>query len=267
MKKIASFNEFVNEDNGLLGHIAPLLGSIEIEGKKKSEEIRNQDTGSEVGQGDLLPPDFNPVPGNDDFTLYMQHQQGVAGAKGLIEASLGTGKLTSDTIKTKNGKKYANLISNVPNDKPQIKNSIIKALDSGDQKTASVLFLNTWKEKWNRAYKDAKTEIEKPQNSTAKSAIKKYSSVYGVPFDFAITVAKLESGFKPNVGNNTYKGLFALSQNGFNKYVPGGNIFNPDDNAKAGIQSLRDNIKEFKKQLGDKTLASLNIAQWAKNIA
>ena len=77
----------------------------------------------------------------------------------------------------------------------------------------------------------------------------------------------MESGFKPNVGNNTYKGLFALSQNGFNKYVPGGNIFNPDDNAKAGIQSLRDNIKEFKKQLGDKTLASLNIAQWAKNIA
>lgn len=275
MKKIASFNEFINEANGgFLSLIAPLFGQLELEARAKEEAAKRANSGetvssdqSSVDQGALLPANFNPAPGNDDFTLYMQHQQGVAGAKGLIEASLGTGNLAPDTIKTKGGVKYANLIQNVPSDKPQVKNAIIKALDSGDQKTAAALFLNMWKEKWNTRGAEAKIDINKPQNASVKQTIQKYSSEYGVPFDFAATVAKIESGFNPKAGNNTYKGLYALSQSGFNKYVPGGSIFNADDNAKAGIQILRDNIKAFKKSLKPETLASLNIAPWAKNLA
>lgn len=272
MKKIVSFNEFINEaDNGLLGALAPLWGQLELDARKKAEGLKKGESGEatdgSVEQGSLLPSTFNPAPGNDDFTLYMQHQQGVAGAKGLIEASLGTGKLAPDTIKTKGGVKYANLIKNVPSDKPQIKTAITKALDAGDQKTAAALFLNMWKEKWNSKSSEAKTDINKPQNATVKQTIEKYSSKYGVPFDFAATVAKIESGFNPKAGNNTYKGLYALSQPGFNKYIPGGNIFDADANANAGIQILRDNIKAFKKSLAPQTLASLNIASWAKNLA
>ena len=62
-------------------------------------------------------------------------------------------------------------------------------------------------------------------------------------------------------------GLYALSQSGFNKYVSRGDIYNADDNANAGIQTLRNNIKEFKRHLGPTTLASLNLASWAKNLA
>ena len=47
----------------------------------------------------------------------------------------------------------------------------------------------------------------------------------------------------------------------------GGDIYNADDNANAGIQTLRNNIKEFKRHLGPTTLASLNLASWAKNLA
>jgi len=272
MKKIASFEEFINEGtDSFLSAIAPMLGNMEIEAQKKAEELKKQNAGetsaSDASQGVFLPADFNPVPGNDDFTLYMQHQQGIAGAKGLIEASLGTGKLAPDTIKTKNGVKYANLVMNIPSDKPQVKTSIIKALDAGDQKTAAALFLNMWKEKWKKQGDQAKMDINKPQNSAVKQTIQKYSSKFGVPFDFATTVAKIESGFNPKAGNNKYKGLYALSQSGFNKYVPGGNIFSAEDNASAGIQTLKDNIKEFKKTLGPRTLASLNIAPWAKNLA
>jgi len=272
MKKIVSFNQFINEaTGGFLSAIAPILGNMEIEAGKKAEELKKQNVDKPASSGSLqgafLPADFNPILGNDDFTLYMQHQQGIAGAKGLIEASLGKGRLAPDTIKTKNGVKYANLVGNIPSDKPQVKSSIISALNSGDQKTASVLFLNMWKEKWKKQGDQAKIEINKPNNSAVKQAIKKYSSRYGVPFDFASTVAKIESGFNPKAGNNKYKGLYALSQQGFNKYVSGGNILSADDNARAGMQTLRDNIKQFKKSLGPTTLASLDIAPWAKNLA
>jgi soluble lytic murein transglycosylase-like protein len=283
MKKIRSFGEFVNEAGGFLSAVAPLIGDLEIQAQKRADELKadraRQEAASSasdsyansyssgVEQGSMLPATFNPAPGNDDFTLYMQHQQGIAGAKGLIEASLGTGKLASDTIKTKSGTKYANLIKNVPSDRPQVKTDIIKALDAGDQKTAAALFLNTWKEKWKTKGDEAKVNINKPQNAVAKEAINKYSSKWGVPFDFAITVANIESGFNPKVGNNSYKGLYALSSAGFNKYVSGGDIYNADDNANAGIQTLRNNIKEFKRYLGPTTLASLNLAPWAKNLA
>jgi hypothetical protein len=283
MKKIISFEEFINEAGGFLSAVAPLIGDMELQAQKRADELKADrarqeaasaaadasanaySTGTE--QGSMLPDNYSAVPGNDDFTLYMQHQLGIAGAKGLIEDSLGTGKLAPDTIKTKAGTKYANLIKNVPSDKPQIKTDIIKALDSGDQKTAATLFLNMWKDKWKSKSEEAKVNVNKPQNSMAKEAIKKYSSKWGVPFDFAIAVANIESGFNPKVGNNSYKGLYALSQSGFNKYVAGGNIYNADDNANAGIQSLRNNIKEFKRYIGPTTLASLNLAPWAKNLA
>ena len=226
MKKIRSFEDFINEAGGFLSSLAPLIGDIEIQAQKRADQLKadraRQEANSAASnasanayssgteQGSMLPDNYSAVPGNDDFTLYMQHQQGIAGAKGLIEASLGTGKLAPDTIKA---------------------------------------------------------NINKPQNAVAKEAIKKYSSKWGVPFDFAIAVANIESGFNPKVGNNSYKGLYALSQSGFNKYVSRGDIYNADDNANAGIQTLRNNIKEFKRHLGPTTLASLNLASWAKNLA
>jgi hypothetical protein len=105
---IVSFNQFINEaTGGFLSAIAPILGNMEIEAGKKAEELKKQNVDKPASSGSLqgafLPADFNPILGNDDFTLYMQHQQGIAGAKGLIEASLGKGRLAPDTIKTKNG--------------------------------------------------------------------------------------------------------------------------------------------------------------------
>lgn len=201
--------------------------------------------------------------GNDDFVLYMQHQQGVAGATGLVRASMGIGKLASDTIKTKAGVKYANLIMNVPSDRPNVKQAIIRALDSGDQKSAALAFMAMWKEKWASKYKQAQSLINNPNNSEVKKAITKYCAKYVVPFDFAVTVATIESGLNPKSGNKRYKGLFALSQEEFNKYTPGGNIFNIDNNTSAGIQCLKRNIKEFIKYMGP-TAANINVSQWAK---
>jgi CMP-2-keto-3-deoxyoctulosonic acid synthetase len=196
----------------------------------------------------------------------MQHQQGIAGAKGLIQAMQGSGTLHPDTVKTKSGTKYANLVMNVPSDRPQIKTQLIQALDNGDQKTAASLFLNMWKEKWASKGAQAQKDINQPKNAKVKEAIAKYCQKYGVPYEFAVTVAYIESGFNPASGNNRYKGVYALSQEEFNKYVPGGNILNAEDNVNAGVQCLKNNIKAFTKYLGP-VLASLKIGDWAKNLA
>ena len=274
MKRIKGFSEFLNEAD-LIGLARSL--TKDLFNAKSKDELQALGKPSEgkpvttIGAGsqsntNYTAPAISAVPGNDDFTLYMQHQQGIAGAKGLIQASQGTGGLHPETIKTKSGTKYANLVMNVPSDRSQVKSQMIQALDAGDQKTAAGLFLSMWKEKWNSKYKQAQTAIKEPKNAKVKEAIAKYSQMYGVPFDFAATVAYIESGFNPSSGNNRYKGLYALSQEGFTKYVKGGNILDIDDNANAGIQTLRQNIVEFKKYLGP-TLASLKLGQWANNLA
>jgi hypothetical protein len=202
--------------------------------------------------------------GSDDFMLYMQHQQGVAGATGIIRASLGTGKMHPATLATRKVGRYGYLVGNVPSDRPNIKRDIIRALDAGDQKTGAKLFLEMWREKWHSLGQKALSEINsKPQ---IKAIIAKYCKQYGVPFDFATKVAYIESRFNPNVGNKTYKGLFALSADGFKKYSPGGNIFNPEHNAKAGIATLKENIRTFIKTMGS-TVASVDISPWAKGLA
>lgn len=294
MKSIKSFSDFINEETFSADFLSLAKElTADLFKAKSKEELQSlgkigitPDTqpvtigaptsaaGSGIGtpSAGYSPVPVSAVPGNDDFMLYMQHQQGVAGAKGLIQASQGTGSMHPETVKTKYIKrlgknvKYANLVLNVPSDRPEILAGIIKSLDNGDQKTAARLFLSMWKEKWNSKGESAKKEILKPQNAKVKDAIARYSAEMNVPFDFAITVALIESGFNPNAGNAYYKGLFALSPKGFSKYSPGGNIHDIEDNAKAGIMTLRDNIKEFKSYLGP-TVATLNFGDWVDQIS
>lgn len=273
MEKIKSFNEYINENN--LGLIAVAMGQAELEARAKEEKARAEKAGAEATNASIdstvsgySAKKFNPVAGNDDFAIYLQHQQGPAGAAGLVKALNGTGDLASDTVKTKGGVKYANIVKNVPSDKPQIKADIIKALDRGDEKTASALFLNTWKEKWFAKQKQAMIEIEKPANAAVKEAIQKYSIKYAVPFDFAVTVAMIESGLNPNAGNSTYKGLYAIQPNsnyGGKTIAVGKDWANADRNAEAGIKLLASQVKGFKKLLGG-DWASLNVGDWTNQV-
>lgn len=206
-----------------------------------------------------------------DFVLYLQHQQGVAGANGLIGASLGNGKLHKDTIKTKKGVKYANLVGNVPSDRPEDKKNIIRYLDAGDQKSAAATFINMWKDKWKRKYQQAKTEIDKPQHAKIKEAIYKYCKKYNVPFDFAVTCALIESGLNPNSGNSTYKGVFAMNPKlkypGVDATPLGNRWSDPDTNANAGIQLIRNSIIELKNKMEPANWAAINVSDWANNLA
>ena len=275
MDKIKSFEEFaLNEEGSALKFLGGILnGSIDIFSKPGEQDVDGDEgvSGDVDSASSTYTPTgtYNQVAGNDDFTLYMQHQQGVAGAAGLVKALNGTGKMHPETVKTKGGVKYANLVQNIPSDRPQVKKDVIAALDKGDQKTAAALFLNTWKEKWFSFQKLARTAINAPKNATVKDAITKASTKHKVPFDFAITVANIESGLNPKAGNSTYKGLFAMqpSSNYGRVVTPMGNKWSdPYVNAENGVKLLKASITQFKRSLGT-DWASLNVGSWANNLA
>ena len=296
--RVKSYYEFINEQQGIL---VSALANAErqaqaVEDREKEEQLAAASTNAQINAGvnstpvtssttvsnsnpstpsgsaidpNYKPTVFNAVQGNDDFALYMQHQQGPAGAKGIIQALNGTGHMHPETVKTKSGVKYANLVGNIPSDRPQVRVDLIKALDNGDQKTAAGLFLSTWKEKWFSKQKQALAAINLPKNASVKDAITRSSAKYKVPFDFAITVAMIESGLNPLSGNSKYKGLYAMvpSSNYGGVVTPmGENWKDPYVNAEAGIALLADNIKAFKKSLG-KDLATLNLGGWTQGLA
>lgn len=283
MERIKSFEEFViNEAGSALGLLGNILkGNINIFGDDANDDGPADTPSSGAGTsgsgvetigtvGSYTPTTpYKQIAGNDDFVLYMQHQQGVAGASGIVKALTGTGKMNTETIKTKSGTKYANLVKNIPSDRPQVKKDVIAALDKGDQRTAAALFLNMWKEKWFTKQAQARTDINSPKNSVVKDAIAKASAKYKVPFDFAITVANIESGLNPNAGNATYKGLFAMLPNSNYGGVttPMGNKWNdPYVNAENGVKLLKSSITQLKKSLGN-SWASLKVGNWANNLA
>jgi len=273
MERLKTFEQFtLNEDQkGLAPFLAAVFnGQLDIFGDEEGSSDTEGTDSDSSGDGAYTPTsNYNAVPGNDDFTLYIQHQQGVAGAAGIIRALNGTGKMAPDTIKTKNGLKYSNLIGNVPSDKPQVRTDIIAALDKGDQRTAAALFLNTWKEKWFSKQAQAKTAINEPKNKVVKDAITKASAKHGVPFDFAITIANIESGFNPKAGNASYKGLFAMQPNStYGGIVTpmGSKWSDPYTNSENGIKLLKDSIGQLKKNLG-RDWASLKVGSWANNLA
>lgn len=282
MERIKSFEEFViNEEGSALGLLGNILkGNINIFGNDDddgpadtpSSGVDTSGSGVEtIGTAGSYTPatPYKQIAGNDDFVLYMQHQQGVAGAAGIVKAFSGTGKMHPETVKTKSGVKYANLVKNIPSDRPQVKKDVIAALDKGDQRTAAALFLNMWKEKWFSKQAEAKTAINSPKNSVVKDAITKASDKYKVPFDFATTVANIESGLNPNAGNATYKGLFAMLPNSNYGGVttPMGNKWNdPYVNAENGVKLLKNSITQLKKSLGS-DWASLKVGSWANSLA
>ncbi len=106
MERLKTFEQFtLNEDQkGLAPFLAAVFnGQLDIFGDEEGSSDTEGTDSDSSGDGTYTPTsNYNAVPGNDDFTLYIQHQQGVAGAAGIIRALNGTGKMAPDTIKTTN---------------------------------------------------------------------------------------------------------------------------------------------------------------------
>jgi hypothetical protein len=99
MERIKSFEEFViNEAGSSLGLLGDIL-NISGDDNGPSDTTRSggdmSRSGGDMprsgkdtsGSADSYTPttSYKQTPGNDDFVLYMQHQQGVAGAAGIVK--------------------------------------------------------------------------------------------------------------------------------------------------------------------------------------
>jgi len=262
MKNLNNYREFINEnDEGFLSGLASYFRTF-------FSSIFGDDSDDSAKSINDLDIDEINVKGNDDFVLYLIHQQGLAGITGIIKQMRKTGNFHPSTIKTKNGVKYSNLVSNMPSDKPEAKKKLISLLDAKKYSKAAALFLMVWKEKWNTLYKQAQIEINKPQNKEVKKAILKNASEFGIPKDFAFTVSYIESRFNPKSGNSTYKGLFALDPNsnydGVLNYSLGNKWSNPYYNSKAGLKLMKSSINRFKSSIGNE-LSQLKFSNWIKS--
>jgi hypothetical protein len=183
--------------------------------------------------------------GGDEYLIFVQHNQGVAGASSLVNAKFGKGQIHSFT-------RSKGMVNNIPSDMPDYRKQILEALSSGNDQRAASLFLEMWKIKYAAKKQQGMKLINTPEYSNIKTILEKVSGETGVPFDTLVAIATIESGMNPNVGNSTYKGLFALNASTAVKYNPAinqANVHDPVINADAAGKMLASGKNELAKNL------------------
>ena len=79
--------------------------------------------------------------------------------------------------------------------------------------------------------------------------IRQAASLYGLDLAMMMSIAKVESNFKPSARTGSYKGLFQLSDYEFEKYGDG-SIWDARDNARAAAHMFLVQAEKFKWALG-----------------
>jgi hypothetical protein len=79
--------------------------------------------------------------------------------------------------------------------------------------------------------------------------IRQAASLYGVDLAMMMSIAKVESNFNPRARTGSYKGLFQLSDDEFQKYGDG-SIWDARDNARAAAHMFLVQAEMFKRALG-----------------
>jgi hypothetical protein len=172
--------------------------------------------------------------GGDEYLIFVQHNQGVAGATSLVNTKYGKGKIHPFT-------RDKGMMNNIPSDMKEWRSQIQEALNSDNEQRAASLFLEMWKIKYASKKQTGMNLINKPQYSEVKSILERVSKESGIPFEVLVAIGTIESGLNPKSGNNTYKGLFALNPSTAVKYNPSinqGNVHDPIINADAAGKML-----------------------------
>ena len=79
--------------------------------------------------------------------------------------------------------------------------------------------------------------------------IRQAASLYGLDSLMMMSIAKVESNFKPGATTGSYKGLFQLSDDEFERYGDG-SIWDARDNARAAAHIFLVKAEKFKQALG-----------------
>jgi hypothetical protein len=81
------------------------------------------------------------------------------------------------------------------------------------------------------------------------SILDSIAAEFGIDAKAFRAVAQIESSLKPSARTGSYHGVFQLSKSEFKKHG-GGNIYNAEDNARAGASKWKADAQYFKKTVG-----------------
>ena len=230
---------------------AALINSLRRRRFKKAD-IQKASDEEKIGSTQNF--DLSSVSGDNEYLMYMAHNQGPAGASWLVKSMLGLG----DKLPP-----WKNIKGNIPGKYyPGIGEQIRAAHSSGDSKKAATLFLNMWKDRYNKIKKEALNYLNQPKNAEVKRVLE--SNAGQVPLDILATFAYIESALNPKAGNATYKGLFALNPSTASSHYRGinsQNVFDPEVNTKAAIEVIKANTKSFLSNVGDQAVSQLGLSK------
>jgi len=206
--------------------------------------------------------DLPPVTASDqtEFTLvYLGHNQGPGGLEAILyysftQPSQKVPKNNGFTTENVNGNMYGFRLNGTKyvtatysKWSTNVSDDFIKTFGNNVETSFTPGNFFTYWASFKIAQKIAQAKKSIPKDLYA--LFSNLSGEYGVPLDYIITTAYIESSFKPNTGNPGYKGMFALSQSEFKKYYPSGDIFNIEQNSRVGVQVLKEKLKAARKLL------------------
>jgi hypothetical protein len=216
-----------------------ILGILDMS-YKSIEKYSGEDS---VSSNQYIPSGYE---GDDEYLIFVQHNQGVAGATSLVNSKFGKGTIHPFT-------RSRGMVNNIPRDlEKDFGTQIREALASGDDKRAATLFLEMWKMRYGQKKEQALQMINTPKYADIKVILEKASAESGVPFEVLATIANIESSLNPKAGNSTYKGLFALNPSTAVKYNPAlsyTSVYDPVINAQAGYKMLSSGKEQLAKAL------------------
>lgn len=213
--------------------VSPEIGMVEFNIANKSlsnEQIDYIDT-IDVSQIKLEGSAFSDTA----FLGYLAHQQGVGGAASILWAARNNyPSVPTRTPFIRNASRInSNMRGNVGRDFSKV---------TGTTTVRPVSFVNYWAKKVIAAKQSSITlslEVSNALQSTASSS--------GIPFETLKALCKIESNCNPSATNGSYRGLFQMGTNEFNKFGGKGDIFNPLQNALSAANYMKYNLKELEK--------------------
>lgn len=168
------------------------------------------------------------------LVAYLQHQQGEAGLKAILNsANKGLSRVPTPNKFTSadiNYNMFGKRISPGRKSSGNVGDDFVKYFGTNYTPTN---FLKYWIPKFKKKL------IESNKKTKFDDLFITYGKKYNVPVDFIKNVCQTESSFNPNDGNAEYKGLFAIGIKEFQSVYPGdSDIFNPEKNTNVGVQLL-----------------------------
>ena len=164
-----------------------------------------------------------------DFNLvYLTFQQGAAGSQAIIDSA----------VKNLSTVPRVNRFTREDVQGENMRDNIFS--DFGRIPPTPANFVSYWKKKSDFQQREA-FSVAVPRD--VEVAIRAACNKWGVPFDIARIVCFIESGYKPNAGDESHKGLFQVSKKLWRSRYPNEDPKNRTDirkNADVGVFNLRD---------------------------